>query len=95
MVVLPEDSLISKEELKSSVRVTIGFLVPSLDQGPSPTIAQFGRTASSRNRLGGSKLLPFKKDGGHSVPSDLQCCRHFLVPFPRSVHRHNPVSELY
>ena len=26
---------------------------------------------------------------------DLQCCRHLLVPFPRSVPRHNPVSELY
>ena len=35
------------------------------DQGPSPLIAQFGRVASSRRRLGGSKLLPFKSDGGH------------------------------
>ena len=26
---------------------------------------------------------------------DLQCCRNVLVPFPRSVLRHNPVSELY
>ena len=26
---------------------------------------------------------------------DLQCCRHVLVTFPRSVPRHNPVSELY
>jgi hypothetical protein len=25
----------------------------------------------------------------------LQCCRNVLVPFPRSVLRHNPVSELY
>ena len=50
--------------------------------------------ASSRS-LGGSKLLPFKNDGGHCVLGDLQWCRHFLVHFPRSVPQHNPVSELY
>ena len=33
------------------------------DQGPSPPIAHFGRAASSRKNLGGSKLLPFKNDG--------------------------------
>ena len=26
---------------------------------------------------------------------DLQCCINVLVPFPRSVPRHNPVSDLY
>jgi hypothetical protein len=26
---------------------------------------------------------------------DLQCCRNILVPFPRYVPLHNPVSELY
>ena len=35
-------------------------------------IAQFGRAASSRMSLGGSKLFPFKNDGGHCVLSDLQ-----------------------
>ena len=44
--------------------------------------------------LGGSKLLPFKNDWGHCVLGDLQCCRCFLVPFPGSVPRHNPVSEI-
>ena len=34
-------------------------------------------------------------DGGHCVLGDLQCCRNILVPFPRFVLRHNPVSELY
>ena len=53
MVVLMEGSLISTEELKSSSRV-LGH--------PSPPIAQFGRAVSSRKRLGGSKLLPFKND---------------------------------
>ena len=33
------------------------------DQSPSPPIAQFGLAASSRRRLGGSKLLPFKNYG--------------------------------
>ena len=45
------------------------------DQVPSPLIAQFGLAASSRKSLGGSKLLPFKKDGGHcglGGPSMLQ-----------------------
>jgi hypothetical protein len=51
--------------------------------------------ASSRKSLGGFKLLPFKNVGVHCVLGDLQCCLDFLVPFPRSVPRHNPVSELY
>ena len=59
MVVLLEGSPISTEELWSSVRVTIGFLVTSL-------IAQFGLGDSSRKSLGGSKPLPFKNDGGHN-----------------------------
>ena len=59
------------------------------DQGPSPPIAQLCRVVSSRKALGGSKL---RDDGGHCV---LQCCRSVLACFPRSVPRHNPVSELY
>ena len=65
------------------------------DQGPPPLIAQFGQAARSRKSLGGSKLLTFKNDGGHCVLVDLQCFRNVLVPFPRSVRRHNAVSELY
>ena len=99
MIVLLEGSPISTEELWSSVSVTIGFLVASLTtslgQLPSPRIAQFGRAASSRKSRGGSKLVPLKNDGGHCVLGDLQCYRNVLVPFPRSVPRHNPVSELY
>ena len=90
MVVLMEGSPISTEELWTSVSdyQVIDHLP---DQGPSPLIDQFGQTASSRKSLCGSKLLPFKNDGGHCALGDLQC----LVPFPRSVPRHNPVSELY
>ena len=92
MVVLLEGSPIPAEELCQSDHRVLGHLP---DQGLSLPIAQFGRAASSRKSLGGSKLLPFKNYGGHCVLGDLQCCRHFLVPFPRSVPRHNPVSELY
>ena len=55
------------------------------DQGSSPPITQFGRAASSMKSVGGSRLLPFKNDGGHCVPGDLQ--------FPRAVPLHNLVSE--
>jgi hypothetical protein len=44
-----------------------------------------------RKSLVGSKLLPFKNDGGHCVLGDIRCCRNVLAPFPRSVPRHNPV----
>ena len=61
------------------------------DQGPSPPIVKFGRAATSSQSLGGSKILPFKNNGGHCVLGDLQCCRNILVPLPRS----EPVSEFY
>ena len=86
---------ISTEELLSSVsdHRVLGHLP---DQGPSSPIAQFGRPASSRKSLGGSKLLPFKNDGCHCVLGDLQWCRNILVLwFPIYMPRHNLVSELY
>ena len=55
------------------------------DQCPSQRIAQFWRAVRSRKSLPGSKLLPFKNDGGQCVLGDLQCYRHFLVSLPRSV----------
>ena len=97
-IVLLEGSPISTEELWSSVRVTIGFLVTSLTTALLHRLLSLARRAVLvvwPGGLGGSKLLPFKNDGGHCVLSDLQCCRNGLVPFPRSMPRHNPVSELY
>ena len=91
MVLLLEGSPISTQKLWSSVRVTIGFLVTSLTKALLLRLL-FGQAASSRKSLGGSKLLSFKNDGGHHVLGDLQCSRHFLVSFQRSVPRHNPVS---
>jgi hypothetical protein len=58
MVALLEGSPISTEELCQSDHRVLGHFPY---QGPSP-IAQFGRAASSRKSLGGSKLVPFKND---------------------------------
>ena len=60
MVVLLECSPSSTEELWSEL------WTPPRPRSYFP-IAQFGRAASSRMSLGGSKLLPFKNDGGHRV----------------------------
>ena len=82
MVVLLQGSPTSIEELCCSVsdHRVLGNLP---DQGPP--IAQFVQADSSRKSLGGSKLLPFKNDGGHCVLGDLHCCKHSLLPFPISV----------
>jgi hypothetical protein len=69
--VLLEGSAISTEEILSSVRVTMGFLITFLTKALFPMIDRFGLAASSRKSLGGSKLLPFKNDGGHCVLGDL------------------------
>ena len=65
------------------------------DQGPSPPIAQFGWEATSMESLGGSKRIPFKNDGGTVFLGSFNATEMFLVPFPKPVPRHNPVSELY
>ena len=87
MVVLLKGSPISTEELWSFVRVTIGFLVMSLTKALLP------RLLSLPSEFGRSKLHSFKNDGSHCILGDLQRCRNVLVPFHRSVHRHNPVLE--
>ena len=79
MVVLLEGSPISTDKLWSSVRVTIGFLVTSLTKALLPRLLSLAGKS-----LGGSKAFPFK-NGGHCVLGDLQCCRHFLVPFSKYV----------
>ena len=70
MVVLLEGSPISTEELSSSVRVTIGFLVTSLTKALLPRLLSLAGWPA-RKSLGGSKLLLFKNDGGHCLPEDL------------------------
>ena len=73
MVVLLKSHPLSIAELDQGELDQGGHRV--LDQVPSPPIAQFGQAASFRKSLGGSKLLPFKNDGGHCVLGDFQCCR--------------------
>jgi hypothetical protein len=66
IVFLLEGFPISTEELWSSVRVTIGYLVTSLPKA-------LGRVLVVTN---------FRNDGGHCVLGDLQCCRIFLYLSP-------------
>ena len=80
MVVLLECSHNSTEELWSSVRVTIGFLVTSLTKALLPRL--FGWAASSRKSVRGSKLLPVKNDGGQCFLGGLQCCKKNWYPSP-------------
>jgi hypothetical protein len=48
------------------------------DQGPCPLIAQFVQAASSKKILGGSKLIPFKNDGGHCSLRPLMLQHNFF-----------------
>ena len=60
-------------------------------QWPSVTsaIPQFGRAASSRVSVV-PNFFHLRMMEATVLFDDLQCCRNFLVPFPRSVPRHNP-----
>ena len=95
MVVLLEGTPISTEELWSSVRMTIGFLVTSLTKALLPRVLSLAGQPALGRVLVVPNFFHFKNDGGHGVPGDLQCCIISLEPFPRSVPRHFPVSELY
>ena len=94
MVVLLEGSPIATEELQSSVRVTIGFLDSSLTKALLPRLLSL----AGRPALGRVQVVPnvfhFRMMEA-TVLGDLQCWRDVLVPFPRSVNIHNPLSELY
>ena len=94
MVVLLEGFPLFTELRWSSVRVTIGFLVTSLTKALLPRSLSLVR----RPTLGRVLVVPnffHTDDGSHCAHWDLQCCRHFSVPFPRSVPRYNPVSAVY
>ena len=79
MVVLLEGSPFSTEELCQSDHWVLGHFP---DQGPSPLIAHFCQAASSRESLGGFKLLPFKNDGGHCVLGTFNAADIFRYPSP-------------
>ena len=95
MVVLLEDSPISTEKLWSSVRVTIGFLVTSLTK----TLLSRLLSLAGRPALGRVLVVPnffhLRMMESTVFLETFNAADIFLVPFPRSVPRHNPVSELY
>ena len=94
MVVLLEGSHISTEELESSDRVTIGFLVTSLTKALLPWLLSL----AGRPALGRVLVVPnffHLRMMEATVFLGTFNAAYFLVPFPRSVPRHNPVSELY
>ena len=96
MVVLLEGSPVSTEEIWSFVRVNIGFLFTSLTKALLPRFLSLaGRPALER-------VLVVPNFFHLRMMEPLKLCswgtsmlQTFLVPFHRSVPRHNPVSELY
>ena len=80
LVVLLEGSPNSTEELWSSVRVTIRFLITSLPKALLRLLSVAGQPA-----LGRVLVVPnffHLRMMEATVLGDLQCIRHFLVPFP-------------
>ena len=78
MVGLVELSPISTQDLWSSARVTIRFLVTSLTKALLPWLLSWAR----RPDLGGALVVPnffhFKNYGNHCALGNLQCSRIFL-----------------
>ena len=95
MVVLLEGSPISTEELRSSVRVTIRFLFTSLTKALLPRLLSLASQPALGRVLVVQNFFHLRMMAAPVFLGDLQCCIHVLVPFPRSVPWHNPVSELY
>jgi hypothetical protein len=62
---------------------------------PWPRPVSIARLLSLAGRPAPERVLVVLISGGHCILGDLQCCRNVLIPFPRSVPRHNPVSEFY
>ena len=82
--------LATTEELWGSIRVTIGFLVTS-PMPFSPDCFYLARRPVRGRVLVVPNFFHLRMMEA-TVFLDLQCCRNVLVPFPRSVSRHNPVS---
>jgi hypothetical protein len=89
MVVLLKASPISTEEHWSSVRVTIGFLFTSLSKALLYRLLSLDGRPALERVLVVPNFFHLRMMEGHCVLGDLQCCRHFLVPFPRSVPTDN------
>jgi hypothetical protein len=66
--------------------------------GHLPSLLPWLLSLAKRTTLGRVMVVPnffhLRMMQDTFVVGDLQCCRNVLVPFPRSVPRHNPVSML-
>ena len=94
MVVRLECFPISTEELWSSVRVTIGFLVTFLTKALLPQL----HSLTGRPALGRVSVVPnifHLRITEATVLLGIFNNAEFVVLFPRSVPLHNPVLELY
>ena len=94
MIVLLEGSPISTEELWSSVRVTIGFLLTSFTKALLLRLLSL----AGRPALGRVLVVPnffhLRTMEATVFLETFNVADFVLVPFPSSVPRHNPVSEL-
>jgi hypothetical protein len=89
MFVLLEGSLISTEELCQSDHRAFGHIP---DQGPSPPNTQFGQALGII--LVVPNLFQLRMMEATVFLGTFNAAEMFWYPFPRSVSRHNPVSEL-
>ena len=95
MVVLLEVSPMSTEELCSSVRVTIRFLVTSLTKALLPWLLRLARRPALGRVLVVSNFFHLRMMEATMFLGTFKSCRNDFIPFPRSVPWHNPVSEIY
>ena len=95
MVILLEGSPIFTEELWSSVRVTIGFLVTTPTKALLPRLLSLAGRPALERVLVVLNFFHLRMMEGTVFLGTFNAADIFLVPFPRSVPRHNPVSELY
>ena len=95
MVVLLEGFPISTEELWTCARVTIRFLVTSLTKALLPRLLSLNGQAALGRVLVVPNFIHLRMMEATVFLGTLNGADIFLVPFHRSVPRHNPVLEFY
>ncbi len=94
MVVLLKGFPLSTENHWNSVRVAIGFLVTSLTKTLLPRSLSLARWPVLGRVLLVANFFLIQKMEATVLILGLRCCRSFSLPFPRSVSRYNPASEV-
>ena len=95
MAVLLEGSPISTYKLFSTVRVTIGVLVPSLTKALFPQLLSLAEWPSLGRVLVVPEFFHLRRMKATVFLGTFNTAELFGLPFPRAVPRHNPVLELY